>query len=351
VLDARPAPPVKPLMDFPLPQPADGKEALAGQPRQVQELTVQEVKLPGGTVTPFLCWSANGKSFYCLENNGLLRRVAFPDLREERRIDLGQKCSGMARSAEGLLVAAYGIGEVWVLDPEQLNVKKRISVPSLARVASAPSLSVAFTSDDKAGFEGGTLYALDLKKGEVVREYKSPQFGNTTTGATATADGKYLITKGGGRLNRLRIQGAELEFEQSGPGLETGAQRDLQLSGDGKYVCMPTGGGNPQNLPNHPPAKSYSTYVYAVTELSRPVCVLEQGAYPEAAGFDAKGGYIYTQNFDHELIVFTMTGVEKKQYQLGARGDGVRQYLVHPDGRKVLVLTASKLYFVTVPQL
>jgi len=40
-------------------------------------------------------------------------------------------------------------------------------------------------------------------------------------------------------------------------------------------------------------------------------------------------------------------GVRLKEFILGPTGD-VKQFLVHPDGRKVLILTEKKLYYVQI---
>ena len=100
--------------------------------------------------------------------------------------------------------------------------------------------------------------------------------------------------------------------------------------------------------------------------LSKYHCTLEQGPNPQAVGFDLKGGYVYTQNNDHELVVFTLTGVKKREYSVKGghlfdhkggciytqdlRG-GVQQYLVHPGGNQVVLLTAAAVYAIEVPQM
>ena len=68
-----------------------------------------------------------------------------------------------------------------------------------------------------------------------------------------------------------------------------------------------------------------------------------------ALAFNPKNGQIYSQNHNHQLLVFTPKGDKHKEYELGG-GMGVRQILVHPDGKKILVLTDEKLMLVTLPK-
>ena len=72
-----------------------------------------------------------------------------------------------------------------------------------------------------------------------------------------------------------------------------------------------------------------------------PVLVLRTGAYPLAVGFDLRSGLIYGQNHQNQLIVFDDQAIKLKEYNL--TGDpnklgSTRQFLVHPDGRRILVL-------------
>ena len=54
-------------------------------------------------------------------------------------------------------------------------------------------------------------------------------------------------------------------------------------------------------------------------------------------------------------MVFTLHGVKKGEYLVGrlpgvrAWSEGVHQYLVHPDGKKFVMLKQDAAYFVTMP--
>jgi hypothetical protein len=98
-------------------------------------------------------------------------------------------------------------------------------------------------------------------------------------------------------------------------------------------------------LPLHPPVKNYPTFIYPVKNLKKPDSALELGGYPEVVGFDPAAKLIYAQNADFPLIVCSATGLKQKEYRLKNVRD-VRQYLVHPDGRKLLLLAGGQLTWI-----
>src|SRR5262249_10237360 len=150
----------------PVPEPRDGGELTAAAVA-VPDLDVRRLGLPGG-VLPCLCWSADARAFFCLEENGTVRRVALDGFREEKRLDLAQHCSWLAPSAEGLLATLDVLGEVWVIDPDQLTVKRRVAVPQAESAVSSPGSSFAFAPRRKQPGEPRVVTVLDLAKGEMV---------------------------------------------------------------------------------------------------------------------------------------------------------------------------------------
>src|SRR5262249_38297744 len=159
-------------------------------------------------------------------------------------------------------------------------------------------LSVAFASSLAGGFND-TISVLDLKKGQLVRQYGARDMGAKLLGLgepVCTPDGKYLFTRGGlEALHRFKIQGNTLRFDESSARIATNGQA-IEVSPDSKWVSLPAGGGN---------GPGYSTFVYSVTNLSSAALTIEGGAYPRAMGFDPKAGYVYTQNHSNQLIIFT----------------------------------------------
>ncbi len=120
-----------------------------------------------------LIWAADGKSFYVLNADGLLRRIDPATGKADKEQDFGRKCTNLAMSAEGLLISVRDAQEVWVVDPDNLaTVKKKISVPALTRVSAGVNSSFAVAGSG-GGFGKGGLIVLDLKKGALARFYQN----------------------------------------------------------------------------------------------------------------------------------------------------------------------------------
>jgi hypothetical protein len=311
-------------------------------------LIVKELSLPTEGVPRCLCWSADAKAFFYLEpEKGRVRRIAFPGLSEERVLEVGRRCSWLALSAKGLLVTVAESEEVWLVEPATLAVQAVYHIPGVARVVSAPTLSAAIAVNAK-GDEASTFAAGTGAPG---RAYPARGLGPTAGFdlAAVTPDGKYLFTLGSDKqLCRFKIIGAELALEQSGPAIAPRAH-GIDISPDSKYLCVPANGGNLPDRPEHPKVGLHATYVYAVTDLKKPAFVLAQGAHPRAVGFDLRAKQIYAQNDKHQLIVFTPTGQRRQEYGLAESNPQVVQLLVHPEGRRVIVLTTRKVYVVELP--
>ena len=108
------------------------------------------------------------------------------------------------------------------------------------------------------------------------------------------------------------------------------------LSGDGNFVCVPGAGGNADE-----------TAVFPAANLSAPAYTLAHGPKPTSVGFDPAAMAVYAQNAKAGLIVCDAMGAKKMDYILSATPVGdVQQYLVHPEGKKLLVLTPGKLFVV-----
>src|SRR5262249_9665201 len=156
------------------------------------------------------------KAFFFLDSSGFVRRVNFPELREQVRADIGHKCSWLSLSKEGLLLTVADRQQVWLLDPETLKVKSRFEVAGVRRAGVAPSTGTAIAA------AADTITTIDLKTGSAGREYKSrdfsAKFGIGFAMPTVSPDGKYLFTMGGiEQLHRFRIDDTRLVHEQVSP--------------------------------------------------------------------------------------------------------------------------------------
>jgi hypothetical protein len=335
------------------PAPKEVNQNLKGETVKVGDLSVTDLKVPADNLVPRVLWAdPAGKAVILVEKSGLVRRVSVPVFEESLRVDLQRKCSGAALSAEGLVLALPNDQQVWVLDAERLTVKKKIAVSSVSDVAASPKVAVAVASGAKV------LHTLELKKGKATSFQPAPQVKvKDYENPVMTDDGAFVLARGnnGNSILRFKLSKAgALSPDGMSEDIGSGAiYNGLQLSPDGKFVCLPSGGGNRPGLKGHPEVGTYTTYVYPVATLNKPAFVLESGAYPTAVGFDPAAKLVYAQNADFLLIAFSATGVKKKEFGIdtGERPVSVRQLLPHPDGGKLLVLTGRRLVWVELPKL
>lgn len=316
-----------------LPLPTYTERALAGEVRQVDGLQATRLELPAAKIVGDLVWTRTGDAFYALTEEGVVYRVRYRGFVEERKLDMARRCSFLALSARGLLVAMKDLQEVWLLDPATLRVQRRFPAPGVERVLSSPALSFAVAAGNGAS-------VLDLATGRSV-----PSPGVPTHFARITPDGRYYFAEGGSsQLLGFKIQDSRLVTDQSSHGLAQNGQA-ICVSPDSKYVCLPSGGGNYGAL--------YATYIFPVDHLRRPEVTINSGAYPRLIGFDPVGELIFAQNSGKQLLVYSLTAIKQGEYNLTVERslhDEPRQFVAHPSGRKLLVLTHQSLLFVEWPR-
>jgi DNA-binding beta-propeller fold protein YncE len=317
-------------------EPKETGTKLKGARQLVDDLAMTTIDVAAKEMAPALCWGdAQARVVFTLEKNGLVRRITVPEFQETHQLDIGSRSEWLSMSGQGLLATVSGAQQVWVLDPQTLKVKKKLTAPTATQAVSAPKLQVAYVTNGKQ------LAILDLVKGKLGAGIKG-EFESLAV----TANGAYLLT-GSDKITRSKIgKTGAIKFEEAGPAVASGRRGSgLMVSGDGEWVALPTGGGNITGLPLHPPVKNYPTFVYPVKNLKKPDFALELGGYPEIVGFDPVAKLVYAQNADSPLIVCTTTGAVQKQHRL-KNVRAPRQYLVHPAGRKMLLLSESQLAWI-----
>jgi hypothetical protein len=322
---------------------ADG--VLAPGVRPFEDIRLTEFTLDSRTLAPCLFWAADGKSFYCLnKDDGTVRRIALDGFKELAKRSVDSKCIWLAPSAEGLLLSTETPPSFSVLDPVTLEEKSKCALPAGYRAVSGWNLSFAYVGMNQQDGTPRGFAVWDLKKGKWAAELLPRQFKRDAgfDHPQVTPDGKYLVARGGnGGIHRYRLDGAKVILEQSSPGITNGATRELHVSIDSTWICLPTGGGNePQ----------YSTQVYALANLTKPALVFKQGAFPQAVGFDPVAKKIFAQDSGVPLKLFGYDGQPGKTYQFETQGESAHQFLVHPEGRKLLILGDRHLYYVEIPK-
>ena len=96
--------------------------------------------------------------------------------------------------------------------------------------------------------------------------------------------------------------------------------------------------------------KGLNNPVFKIADLQKPVMIIESGVAPKELAFDVPARQIYAQNNQRQLIVFSPSGDKIKDYSLTKdKTPATVKFLVHPDGRSLLVLVGGTLQWVTLP--
>jgi hypothetical protein len=300
-------------------------------------VTAKTLNLDGQNLVGDVSWSSDGRSFFVLDEAGVLRRISLKDFREERRLEVNRPCTCLSVSKAGLLVTVVDLQEVWVIDPTSLQVTQRVTAPAASRVVSSPRLDVAVAAGARTG-----LAVLDLVNGRPAHEFPTLP----SAYAVVSADGKYVFAEGGiEQLYRIRINGQDLAEEQCSDRLGPKA-RAIHVSSDGKYVCLPSEAGN-LPIPAAPGKLGYATHIFPVDDLKKPAWTVISGPYPRAVGYDPRGAYFFAQNAQSPLLLYNYaTGVRQRVIRTsGPDRLEPLQFSAHPEGGKLLIRAAKAVVF------
>lgn len=308
--------------DRELSRPVGVDQVLAGERRPVDDAWVTPVRLPAADIVGQMQWSSDGQWLYVLQKDGLLRKLRVPEFREVlRRETLRQKKVELSRSQEGLVVVMNDTpNQLWVIDEQTLEVKRRIRVRGATHAACSPVRSGAVvTGADE------NQYLVDLKEGHVREHVKASTLREQWLSSQSagpypppdefhlgllTPDGQDYFFAHKDALCRCRFDGRRLSFEQAAAPLGCMLQ-SLAASADGRLVgmaCQPGG-----TLIVQRPEITNACVIYAREDLQSPPLVLQTGASPRVLAFDPVTGSIYTHNDACQLLVFNAAGQKVRE--------------------------------------
>jgi hypothetical protein len=221
-------------------------------------------------------------------------------------------------------------------------------------VATSPALTIAVVrTENPTG-----LQVVDLKAGKAGRHYtpaelnrEGPEMRKSGEAArrfdvaapAITPDGKYLFTWGDGSAHRFRIEGSRLRLEETGPKVMSDGP-PMSLSPDSQYVAVSASSRDGVPAGHVRLGGQGGAYVYAVGNLSKPVLTLQGAGWYGQVGFDFPARRLYATG-SNKLLTFAPSGSRQKEYE-DRSASTVRQFLVHPAGRKVLVLGTREVAWV-----
>ncbi|MCP4216378.1 MAG: hypothetical protein GY765_17140 [bacterium] len=331
---------------------------LLGPPRKVLDATVYEIQLEIGKVPVFFWWQKGKHLFILKKNTGLIYLVSVPDFTLLKVIDLKRKISDMGLSGEGLVVLLNERQEVRIIDPVSLKYKGAIYAPRPVKLVASPNSSLAFMVT-KSFPDDFTI--IDLKNRQLVATFnlrsakrsknmrifsKGPLLRRLENPAM-TNDGKYLLGRAFRSLHRFGIHGTAIEYEEIGPRIGRDGGH-VVISPDSKHVALVPGlADKSRSLKGHPSAPPGTVFIYNVNDLAKPVTSYCSGPGNVSLGFDIVAERLYADSHFHQLVTVTPEGTVTKEYRLGGH-DYNKRILVHPTGKKMLLLYDGKLLWVVL---
>ena len=322
------------------PEPTAANNSVLGEEFKCLDANCKRLNFEFKKPVANMVWDSTHDHFYILLQEGLLRKISYPELTEVATLELESECKWMAMAETGLCILNSGMQDLLVLDPLTLEVQNTFAVGEATTFAATP------VSENIYVRTKGHLLVMNSRNGKHVREYRANDFelpeGRlfSLDKPALTPDGKHLLCLDGttSAIVCFRVRGSRLTYD----GKTGSIGRNLgnfEISSDSSYVALPAGGGN---------GKGYTTYVYEVDNLSEHVIEVNSGAYPRALGFDQTAGLLYAQNHDNELLTINGNGSVRKAYDLSRNGNS-HDFLVHPDGNQLVVLTGGEVIVVNLP--
>lgn len=335
---------------------------LKGKMRQIKNASVYDIHLPAEILAADLCWSDNADSFYALSKVGNLYLVSFPGFQKLREGNLGHNASAIKMSRQGLVIIMDKLGVIRLIDPTNFALKAEFPLPEAYDLATTATIDTAYVS---TGSNQGNLAIINLAERQIVETIdilkffkeneatiKKPLFSSNYISScrsmAVTPTGQYLFISEGYNLNRLRIENNSLVFEEMGPNIGSSSGH-VAISPDSKYVGLIADSDHHiENFPNF--GSSYS-FIFSVKDLATPIMpVKTTSSNNTAIGFDRAGKLLYLSSYENQLITAAPDGRILETYSLksSSEWDRTRQFLVHPAGKSLLLLTEKKLFWVTL---
>jgi hypothetical protein len=121
-------------------EPKQSNQKLKGKTQKVDDLSLTAINVPAKEVVPAMLWgNAEGAIVFVLDQNGTLRRIAVPEFSETHQLDIGRNCDWLSISGQGLIVTVAGVQQVWLVDPDTLQVKKKHPPQRSSKPSADPS--------------------------------------------------------------------------------------------------------------------------------------------------------------------------------------------------------------------
>lgn len=301
-------------------------------------------------------WTRDGKAFLVMDETGWMHRFRLPEFVEEQKVFLDKDgIHNIHLTAQGVLVPRPKRKEFWLVDPNTMQVARRIpSFSTGGAILTGPEMGLAYTQVSGKVEEGPARKGLathDLTGKTPVRAV----FTDRLNGLIAISkDGNSIFARtDDGRLGRFRPLEKGLELEQAGDLYgPTPSANTLSVSADGKWLfrtIMPVKA--PRDETTSVPPSGYGVLAYSVTDLSKPAFMIDTGSTAYHVVSDPRSNKIFTYSDARGMLVADPSGTvdEFPLPVVDKIKDRVRRIVMHPDGGKfvaVLGSTVSRVMYV-----
>jgi hypothetical protein len=191
----------------PTPIPSVVNKSIIGKKFDIKDAEINRLKLQYSENLS-LFWGHDRKSFYSLDEKNVLRKISYPALVEQARIEFNRKVSSCALSQCGIVAVCPELNELWLINKDSLAVEKQIKINDGFDVESTPELKLAFVTGKSSTKR--YLAIIDLEKGKqtgrIDAHFLDPMhFSINFDNFSVSHDGKFLFANSGSSFCSFRI--------------------------------------------------------------------------------------------------------------------------------------------------
>jgi predicted Zn finger-like uncharacterized protein len=204
---------------------------------------VQATMPPLGSTAHGCVWALDGKAFFIADKLGVVHRYRYPELVEDRQLTTLGSPTELYASGQGLVAALAASKQLWIIDPQTLDLKRRLPQVGGVELLTGPESNFAFSKTNaitakKVSTPG--LVRHDLQDAKIFVHGNLPARNEFHT---MTPDGRFLLSRDeNSKLVRWRIDDRIVKAEETSvqrviPWLATG--HPFIVSPDSRYVAHP----------------------------------------------------------------------------------------------------------------
>lgn len=328
---------------FKLPAPENVNTALKVERRFVSGCVVQETEVVKGSLLSSSCaWSRDGKLFV-FDVDGWLHRFRMPDFFEEQRLFLGRDGNNNIQlTADGILTTRAKRREIWLIDPIDMRITRRVPLLGGTPYLSSANLRVLFapvTATNEVGEKKSGLSGHDLTGVKPLHAYVPDRLNGLFA---ITPNGKYLLGRtDDNRIGRWRINDLTVDFDQAGDTYGAVLSNiPLTVSPDSQWLFRIVD-AKQQALDDTKfmPPSGFGVLAYPINNLAKPAFVIDTNTKASAVASDPRSGRIYTHSESQGLMIADSTGKVLAEIPIlkdSKTQNRVRRIFVHPEGGKFI---------------